>query len=78
MRTDLRDNGCAVLFSNWLRFQLRYSWQQIVSAATPTLGETYTKLSGRAVGLKLFRAPIDSRFPLGRPSGLATDNPFPI
>jgi hypothetical protein len=76
--TNSLANGCSVLFLNWLRFQVKYSWQQIVFAAAPTLGSTYAKLSGKSDGFKLFRALIDSRFPPGRPSGLATDNPFPI
>lgn len=76
--TDSVANGCSVLFLNWLRFQLGYSWQQIASAAAPTLGQTYTKLSGKPDGLKLFRALVDSHFPPGYPSELAADNPFPL
>src|SRR5215469_17795128 len=29
--------GCSVLFLNWLRFQLNYSWTQIIAAGGPTL-----------------------------------------
>ncbi len=71
-------NGCAVLFLNWLRFQLKYSWVQIVAAGAPTLGNTYTKLSGKSDGFKQFCALLNSHFPVGRPSGLSTDNPFPL
>lgn len=76
--TNPAGNGCAVLFLNWLRFQRGYSWAQIVAAGAPTLGKTYTKLSGKSDGFKQFKALLNSHFPTGRPSGLATDNPFPL
>lgn len=71
-------NGCAVLFLNWLHFQLGHSWRRIVAAGAPTLGKTYTKLTGKTDGYERFRALLDSRFPHGRPARLATDNPFPL
>jgi hypothetical protein len=76
--TNAAANGCSVLFLNWLRFQLNYSWAQIVGAAAPTLGETYTKLTGNKDGFKQFETLLNAHFPKGRPSGLKTDNPFPI
>lgn len=76
--TDAAANGCSVLFLNWLRFQLDYSWQQIAGAAAPTLAETYRNLTGKNDGWHQFSGLIDSRFPKGRPSGLTTDNPFPL
>ena len=76
--TDPAANGCSVLFLNWLRFQLNYSWAQIVGAAAPTLGETYAKLTGKNDGFKALEALISAHFPKGRPSGVTTDNPFPI
>lgn len=76
--TDPAANGCSVLFLNWLRFQLNSSWQQVVGAAAPTLGETYTKLTGKRDGFKTFSALLEGRFPKGKPSGFAGDNPFPI
>jgi hypothetical protein len=71
-------NGCSVLFLNWLRFQLKYPWHQIVAAAAPTLAQTYTKLSGKKDGFKQFKALITAHFPAGKPAGLVTDNPFPL
>jgi hypothetical protein len=71
-------NGCCVLFLNWLRFQLNFSWAQIVGAAAPTLGNTYTKLTEKSGGFKQFSALLAKHFPKGRPSGLTTDNPFPL
>lgn len=76
--TDPTANGCSVLFLNWLRFQLNFSWAQIVGAAAPTLGETYTNLTGNNDGFKQFSSLLESHFPKGQSSGLTTDNPFPI
>jgi hypothetical protein len=76
--TDSAANGCSVLFLNWLRFQLNFSWTQIAGAAAPTLGKTYTKLTGKKDGFKQFETLVSAHFPKGQPSGLTTDNPFPI
>lgn len=76
--TDPAANGCSVLFLNWLRFQLNYSWTQIVEAAAPTLASTYAKLTRKNDGFKQFETLINQHFPKGQPSGLTTDNPFPI
>lgn len=70
--------GCAVLFLNYLRYQLNFSWPQIVAAAGSTLEQTYEALTGKTGGFAPFKALLDQRFPPGRPSGLTTDNPFPI
>ncbi len=71
-------NGCSVLFLNWLRFQLDFTWQQITAAAAPTLAETYRKLTGKNDGFNQFSSLIDSHFPSGAPSGQVADNPFPL
>jgi hypothetical protein len=76
--TNAAANGCSVLFLNWMRFQLGFSWQQIVGAAAPTLGQTYAQITGRHDGFAQFESAIDARFPRGQASGLTTDNPFPI
>ena len=76
--TNSLANGCSVLFLNWLRFQLKFSWQQIVGAASPTLGKTYQTLTGKKDGFKQFSALLQQHFPKGRPSGLTSDNPFPL
>jgi hypothetical protein len=68
-----------VLFLNWLHYQLKHPWQQIVAAGAPTLGQTYTKLTGKTDGFSRFKALIDSRFPAGHKFRLKkTDNPFPL
>jgi len=70
--------GCAVLFLNYLNTQLGYSWEQIVQAGAPTLAQTYTNLTGQADGWTPFRQQLDNNFPIGTPSGLTTDNPYPL
>jgi hypothetical protein len=76
--TDSVANGCSVLFLNWLHFQLKYSWQQITAAGAPSVGQTYTTLTGKTDGFNQFTALINSHFPTGHSSGLLTDNPFPL
>jgi hypothetical protein len=71
-------NGCSVLFLNWLHHQLKHPWPRIVAAGAPTLGQTYTKLTGKTDGFIQFKALIDAHFPIGRKSRLKTDNPFPL
>lgn len=70
--------GCAVLFLNWLRYQLHFSWNEIILAGAPTLAQTYTNLTGRTDAWTRFTTLLQNHFPVGTPSGLATDNPFPL
>jgi hypothetical protein len=70
--------GCSVLFLNWLRYQLHFSWNQIIAAGAPTLAGTYTNLTGRTDGLARFKALLQAHFPEGTASGVTTDNPFPL
>ena len=76
--TDYNSIGCSVLFLNWLRSQLNYSWQQIVDAGTATLARTYTNLTGKNTAWQDFEAVINAHFPLGQQYNLDTDNPFPV
>jgi len=70
--------GCSVLFLNWLRYELGYSWTAIVGAGAASLAQTYTNLTSRTDGWTRFKAVIDQHFPPNRPSGLHNDNPFPL
>jgi hypothetical protein len=70
--------GCAVLFLYFLRFQLGYSWKQIVQAGGATLAETYKNLTGRDNGLQRFEELIQRRFPQVPTADLFQDNPFPL
>ena len=67
------------MFLNWLRYELHYSWAQIIAAGASTLAQTYTNLTGRNDALNAFTAAVTARFPAGTPSGLTTtDNAFPL
>ena len=70
--------GCSVLFLNWLRYELKYSWRNIVSSADSTLAGTYTKLTGQTDGWARFSSQLAARFPIGTPCGLTDDNPYPL
>jgi hypothetical protein len=70
--------GCSVLFLNWLRFQLNFTWAQIIAAGTPTLAGIYKNLTGQNDGFARFKALIDQTFPPGQASNLTMDNPFPL
>ena len=75
--TDYPSIGCSVLFLNWLRFQLKYSWASIVAAGAGTLAGTYSNLTGKSTAWKDFNSVIDAHFPAGHQYNLKTDNPFP-
>ena len=79
-KTDKTDQnpesvGVAVLFYNWLHYQLGYSWEQIVRAGAPTLAETYHKLPGTTIDdpWALLQNTLQQL-----PKGPMNDNPFPI
>lgn len=83
-RTDPTDSnplstGCAVLFLNYLHYQLNYRWRDIVAAAGPNLSVTYLRLTGDARNpFPAFAALLAGKFPVGSQAVLETDNPFPI
>jgi hypothetical protein len=70
--------GCSVLFLFWLRYQLSFTWNQICQAAAPTLAQTYQNLTGRTDALAQFTSLLLAKYPQGSPSGLTTDNPYPL
>jgi len=76
--TDYVSIGCAALFINFLCHQLGYSLTAIVAAGAPTLAQVYTNLTAKTDAFVAFSTLLQRRFPLGTPSGLTTDNPFPI
>lgn len=76
--TDFTSIGCGTLFLNWLQYQLGYPVKAIVAAGGPNLASTYQQLTGRADGFARFSALLQKYFPAGTPSGLRTDNPFPL
>jgi Tachylectin len=76
--TNFVSTGCGTLFINWLLYQLGHSVTQVVAAGGPTLESTYEQLTGRTDGYKRFTDLLQKYFPVGTPSGLTTDNPFPL
>jgi hypothetical protein len=76
--TDPAANGCAVLFVNYLHSQLKIPWEEITQAGGRNLGETYAHLGLGNDGFAKFRQLIDAKFPIGQPSRVTTDNPFPL
>lgn len=70
--------GCSVLFLNYLHYQLDFTWAEIVQAGAPTLAQTYTKLTQQPDGLTPFKALLQAFYPVGTPSGVTTDNVFPL
>ena len=75
---DAQPIGCAVLFLYYLRFQLGFSWNQIVQAGGPTLAKVYKKLTGKNDAFQSFIELINHHFPRKRKGELKKDNPFPL
>src|SRR5260370_42587150 len=61
-----------------MRVELGCSCTQIIAAGDSTLAKTYQNLPGQTAGYALFMALMDRTYPRGTPSGLTTDNPFPL
>lgn len=70
--------GCSTLFLNYLRYQLDFTWPEIVNATGATLEATYHNLTGVAGGIMPFKALLHQFFPEGTPTNLTNDNPFPL
>jgi NAD(P)-dependent dehydrogenase (short-subunit alcohol dehydrogenase family) len=70
--------GAAVLFLNYLHFQLGFSWAEIARTASPSLAALALRLTGSDEHPSAFRSLLADRCPPDRPSGLLSDNPFPI
>jgi hypothetical protein len=71
--------GCAVLVLNYLRYQLGYSWQDIVAHDRPTLAETAYSLTKKASNVwATFSTLMDTHFPPGERVQLVGDNVFPL
>ena len=76
---NLPSTGCAVLFLNWLHYQLSKLWPDIARAGRATLAETYKVLNADGTdGWNQFHSLLDARYPLGQPSNVTSDNVFPL
>jgi hypothetical protein len=76
--TEYVSIGCSTLFLNYLRYQLNYDWPAIIAAGGATLEATYQKLTGKTNGIAPFKDLLQNSFPVGAPSNLTNDNPFPL
>lgn len=80
----LSATGGAVLFVNYLHYQLGFSWHEIAASPEPNLGALSRRLIGDGDALgdgsspSSFRSLMDSSFPVGLPSHLVGDNPYPL
>jgi hypothetical protein len=74
----LSATGGAVLFINFLHYQLGFSWNEIAATPGPDLGAVARRLTGTGPRSEDFRCLMDSYFPVGLPSRLIGDNPFPL
>jgi hypothetical protein len=74
----LAATGGAVLFVNFLHYQLGFPWRHIAATPEPDLGAVARRLTGSGTRAEEFRSLMDSCFPSGLPSRLIGDNPFPI
>jgi hypothetical protein len=76
--TDYPSIGCSVLFLNWLRFQLKHTWADIIAGGGATLADTYKSLTGKNTGWRDFSEFMNAHFPATKKYNLNTDNPFPV
>ncbi len=70
--------GRAVLFLNYLHYQLGFSWKEITSVPATTLDAIARRLTGSEDPLADFRALLASHHPVGQPAASLPDNPFPL
>ena len=77
---DLIAAGCAVLFINYLRWQLGFQLNSIVLAGGATLDACFSALTnqGRDSAFAVFEALISRHYSRGTSWSLIDDNPFPL
>ncbi len=74
---DAVSTGCGVLFINWLLSQ-DFTLSAITQSASSTLAGTYKILGQMDNAFATFRAACQKRWPVGKPSGVTTDNPWGV
>ena len=70
--TNHKSIGCATLFLNYLRFQLGFSWRQIVRTPGQHLADAFYLLTGRTDAFDSFSSLVARRFPVGVNADLPT------
>jgi len=73
-----QSTGCAVLFLNYLHYQLGYDWRSVVAHPGPTLAASYRALQNRDDGWEEFSTLLARHYPPGRYARVTTDNVFPL
>jgi hypothetical protein len=73
---DVIADGCGVLFLYWLRYQIGFTFEEIIAAGGDNLADTYRRLTGASDAFAQFNQLMSTAYP-GRHHHLATDNPFP-
>src|SRR5262249_27782977 len=85
--SDAVSYGCALLFLNFLRYELKYGWQAIVQTRgipagsdifNRTLAAMYQDLTGFNDSYLRFAGLFSMAFPLSTNALLTTNNPFPL
>jgi hypothetical protein len=77
--TDMNSisTGCAILFLNYMRWQLGYGLEKIIATPGNTLEAVFQKLTGASGGFQPFSALLNRFFPIGTKPAIG-DNPFPL
>jgi hypothetical protein len=76
--TDFVSTGCAILFLNYLRTQLRLPLNAIVADRSTTLQGIYQNLTKSSDAFGPFIRLLQRHFPSGLAVNLANENPFPL
>lgn len=72
--------GCAVLFLNYLAYQLGHDFSRIVPAGGASLAETYSRLTGNpsSNAFSEFSTLLEQHLPTGQIPTVPRDNVFPL
>jgi hypothetical protein len=75
---NISSYGASALFIYYLRYQLGFSWEQICQSTGTSLAASYAELTGRTDAEDAFVGVFEQNYPAGAPSGLNSNNPFPL
>jgi hypothetical protein len=72
--------GCAIVFIYYLRYQLGYSYAELVKAGGSTLAQTYATLTGQPANgaIDALGALLNDHFPTRAAFQVSADNIFPL
>lgn len=77
---DIYSYGCAILFINYLVYQLGYRLEQVIRAGGSTLAETYSRLTGQptSAAYPAFNALLAAHIRNSTTNKMRRDNIFPL